>query len=198
MKRELEYFYIGKSYGGNQDWFLDMMMRIGGCAAVTACDSSIYFARLLKKEAFYPFDMQHLKKQDYKKFSQVMKPYLAPRAGGIDRLDIYIDGYQAYLQDRGIADLTMEPFAGSRPAEQAFAAVKEQIEKEMPLPYLLLRHQDRDLKDFIWHWFLLTGYDEENRAVKAVSYGEWQWLDFDRLWNTGQEPKGGMILYRRR
>lgn len=36
MKRELEYFRIGGSWGGNQSWFFDFMMRIGGCGAVTA------------------------------------------------------------------------------------------------------------------------------------------------------------------
>lgn len=43
MQKELDYFTIEHSYGGNQDWFWDPMMKIGGCAAVTACDSSIYF-----------------------------------------------------------------------------------------------------------------------------------------------------------
>ena len=33
MKRELDHFYIGRSYGGNQDWFRTFMMRLGGCAA---------------------------------------------------------------------------------------------------------------------------------------------------------------------
>ena len=44
MKRELEHFSIGASYGGNQDWFPTFMMRVGGCGAETACDSSVYFA----------------------------------------------------------------------------------------------------------------------------------------------------------
>lgn len=44
MKRELKHFCIGSSYGGNQDWFPTFMMKIGGCGAETACDSSIYFA----------------------------------------------------------------------------------------------------------------------------------------------------------
>ena len=44
MRRELEHFMIGNSYGGNQDWFRTFMMRIGGCGAETACDSSLYFA----------------------------------------------------------------------------------------------------------------------------------------------------------
>lgn len=44
MKRELEHFKIGSSYGGNQDWFRTFKMRMGGCGAETACDSSLYFA----------------------------------------------------------------------------------------------------------------------------------------------------------
>ena len=31
--------------------------------------------------------------------------------------------------------------------------------------------------------------------AKAVTYGEWQWLDMDELWETGFEKKGGLILY---
>jgi len=31
MKKELPYFQIGASYGGNQDWFSDYWMREGGC-----------------------------------------------------------------------------------------------------------------------------------------------------------------------
>ena len=42
MQKELDYFTIEHSYGGNQDWFWDPMMKIGGCAALTACDSCIY------------------------------------------------------------------------------------------------------------------------------------------------------------
>ena len=47
MKKELEHFMIGASYGGNQEWFRSFMMRIGGCGAETACDSCLYFALLI-------------------------------------------------------------------------------------------------------------------------------------------------------
>ena len=30
MKKELEYFYIENSFGGNQDWFRDYWMHMGG------------------------------------------------------------------------------------------------------------------------------------------------------------------------
>ena len=56
---------------------------------------------------------------------------------------------------------------------------------------------DSALKDYVWHWFLLTGYEEyeDVMMVKAVTYGSYQWLDFDNLWDTGYTNKGGMILY---
>ena len=34
--------------------------------------------------------------------------------------------------------------------------------------------------------------------MKAVTYGEWEWLDLGELWNTGEERKGGLVLYRAR
>ena len=51
MKRELNHHYIGESYGGNQDWFRTFWMRIGGCGAETACESSLYFARELGSQS---------------------------------------------------------------------------------------------------------------------------------------------------
>ena len=33
INKELEYFKIGDSYGGNQNWFSDYMMKMGGCAS---------------------------------------------------------------------------------------------------------------------------------------------------------------------
>ena len=34
--------------------------------------------------------------------------------------------------------------------------------------------------------------------VKTVTYGEYLWLDLDRLWNTGFSEKGGLILLNNR
>ena len=32
--------------------------------------------------------------------------------------------------------------------------------------------------------------------VKAVTYGSFEWLDFAKLWNTGYDRKGGLVLLR--
>ena len=95
MKKELPYFKIEEARGGNQEWFPDRMMRLGGCAVVTACDSCIFFD-LYKETHLYPFDRKNITKADYIRFGMEMKPYLRPRWSGIDTLDIYMEGFGKY------------------------------------------------------------------------------------------------------
>lgn len=199
-KKELDYFYIGKEYGSNQDWFRDPMMKFGGCAAVTACDTCIYLSRTRGKHHLYPFHADNLSKADYIAFSKIMKPYLKPRWGGIDKLEIYQEGLGAYLKDAGEQNLRMELFSGEESADNAKLRLKKQIDAGFPVPCLMLKHKNRAYKDYVWHWFLLTGYEsienaESSFMVKAVNYGEWEWLDFDGLWDTGYARRGGLILF---
>ena len=180
MERHLDYFEIEGAYGGSQDWFTNIVMHVGGCGAATACDTCIYLALRKGMKGLYPGDAGRLTKQAYKEFSMKMKPYLKPRAGGIDRLETYIEGYARYLADLGNED------------------VRRQIDRGLPIPYLLLYHKDKkQFGDFTWHWFLLTGYEErEGRFyVTAATYGAATRLDFEEMWDTGYEKKGGMVLY---
>ena len=201
MERHLDYFEIEGAYGGNQDWFTNIVMHIGGCGAATACDTCIYLALRRGMTGLYPGDVRHLTKQDYKDFSMKMKPYLKPRAGGIDRLETYIEGFQAYLRDLGNEDgkaLVMEPLHGEKDVEEAKEAVRREIGQGLPVPCLLLYHRDRkQFGDFTWHWFLLTGYEERGGRfyVTAATYGEASELDFEEMWDTGYEKKGGLVLY---
>lgn len=197
MKRELDYFSIGDSYGGNQDWFQDRMMHLGGCAAATACDICIYFDLNGRTRELYPFEKEHVTREDYIRFSQMMKPYLSPRWQGIDRLDIYTRGLGQYLSDRGEKDLKMSELPGDSSLEEAELKLREQIDKEIPVPCLMLKHKNPNFKDYVWHWFLLTGYEtyEDIFMVKIVTYGSWRWMDFKELWSTGYRKKGGLVLF---
>lgn len=198
-KRELEHFNIGDSYGGNQDWFRSLMMRKGGCAAETACDSSLYFALHTGIEGVYPYDAANLSKEEYIDFAHIMEKYLRPRLSGVNRLDIFIDGYNGYLTDRGVKNIGMKEFSGSEPYEKAAAALTHQIDKGYPVPVLILNHRDKAMKDYVWHWFLINGYDDmrgtDTLMIKAVTYSEFRWIDFKALWNTGCAAKGGLILF---
>ena len=194
---ELPYFHIGDSCGGNQDWFRTFKMRMGGCGAATACDSSIYFARQFRLSAVYPYDPAHLTKETYIEFAHKMEHYLWPRMTGINRLDIYIEGYGRYLSDRGETRLSMSPFDGAESSDAADAFIKEQLDSGYPVPALILNHRNSAFSDYVWHWFLITGYDAHvsSTLVKAVTYGKAEWLPLKDLWNTGFSQRGGFIRY---
>ena len=155
MKRELEHFHIGGSYGGNQDWFPTFMMRIGGCGAETACDSSVYFALRCGLTKIAPENVEGLTREEYVRFAYEMKPYLSPRMTGIDRLEIYIDGYAQYLHERGETRLSMTPLNGTEPYELARETIIRQIDQGYPVPTLVLNHRNKAFQDYVWHWFFL-------------------------------------------
>lgn len=204
MRRELEHFMIGDSYGGNQDWFRTFMMRIGGCGAETACDSSIYFALHRRIPDICPFDAGQLTREMYVDFAHQMEKYLWPRMTGIDRLEIYTEGYGKYLRDRGVGVLSMDVLSGDEPYAMARSAVRMQIDAGFPIPTLVLRHRDPQFEDYVWHWFLINGYEipessegeTDAMLVKAVTYSEYQWLDLKKLWNTGYKRRGGFIIFK--
>lgn len=197
MKRELKHFKIGSSYGGNQDWFPTFMMRIGGCGAETACDSSIYFALHRGLSKIAPENSARLSRDEYVSFAYEMKPFLSPRMTGIDRLDIYIDGYAEYLRSRGETRLSMTPLDGGEPYEKALKAVKRQIDGGYPVPALILNHSNKAFEDYVWHWFLINGYDDTKPGflVKTVTYSHYRWVSLKDLWNTGHSRRGGFVLY---
>lgn len=196
MKKELPHFNIGASYGGNQDWFPTFMMRIGGCGAETACDSSMYFALHRGLTKIAPENFETLTRDEYVDFAYVMKPYLSPRMTGIDRLDIFVDGYSQYLRDRGEDRLSMSELSGDEPYDAAKDAVIRQIDGGYPIPTLILNHRDKRYEDYVWHWFLINGYDDTNGFyVKAVTYSGYQWLSLKDLWNTGCSRRGGFVLF---
>ena len=196
MKRELEHYYIDKSYGGNQDWFTDLWMNRGGCGAVAACESCIILARSHGLTDLYPYDAAHVTREDFISFSMQMKPFLRPRPMGINKTSLFMDGFRDYLSTRPDVGLTMTSVEGDAPVEEAVNVIRAQLDRGLPVPYLMLLHQEKKLEDFHWHWFVLTGYDEDEDEflVKAVTYGEWQWLDLRHLWNTGHEDRGGFVV----
>ena len=173
------------------------MMRIGGCGAETACDSSLYFALHKGVEGIYPFDHKNLSKHVYVDFAHMMEEYLWPRWTGIDKLSIFVDGYSKYLEDRGVTCISMDTLDGREPYEKAAAAVIRQIDSGYPIPTLILNHKDRMLKDYVWHLFVINGYEKANDTlmVKIVTYSGYRWFDFRRLWDTGYDHKGGLILF---
>ncbi len=195
MIRVLPHYFIGEQCGIDQDWFPGFWMRIGGCGAVTACEICIYLARFRGRRELCPFDPKHITRADALAFGEIMRPYLHPRVSGIDKTEIFMDGFRAYLASRGTA-LTMESLEGDAPYAAAETAVRTRIDRGMPVAYLMLLHRDKALDDYMWHWFVLNGYEDgpEGFRVRALTFGEEKWMDFAHLWDTGRSPRGGMVL----
>ena len=200
IKKELPHFYIGESLGGQQKWYsriTNFAMNVGGCAAITACDCSIYFEKYFNLRGLYPFDLQNLTQEDYLRFGKIMEQYLYPRWSGVDKLEIYLDSYGRFLSDRGIKNLKMRAWSGESDFSDTWKAICAQIDAGYPIPCLLLKHQIPELQKYVWHWFILNGYEirDGEYFVKAVSYGIGRWINFLTLWDTGYQRKGGLILF---
>lgn len=198
-KNELNYFFVEESYGGNQDLFPEDKMRDCGCGAIAACESCIYFAKSADKKRLYPHSTEKISWNEYHDFAFVMKPYLEPRPTGIDTLEMFMEGFGEYLDKVREDKLEMEAFYGTHTFEEAVEVIRRQIDENCLIPYLLLKHKNENgyLEDYIWHWFILAGYEEteDDFLVKAVSYGEYKWFSLKEMWDTGYDRKGGMILY---
>ena len=197
LKKELSHYTVGEYYGFNQEWYHDFTMNKGGCAATTAAEACLLFKKNFGIDSLYPYDPQNVTFEDFSRFAMAMKPYLRPRLTGVDRLSLYTEGLSRYFHDAGVSRISIQEFSGNETADDAAAVLIRQIDEGYPVPFLLLAHEDRSLYDFIWHWFLINGYekDETGLKVKAASYGEYVWLDFYHLWDTGSGRKGGMILF---
>ncbi len=113
MQNELPYFNVESDLGGDQHKLDRFIMIKGGCAAVTACDCSIYFELYKDIHGLYPYDVKHISYKDYRRFSEIMTPYLHPRMGGIDKLQTYIDGFKKFLTRYGVTDLNFEEWYGA-------------------------------------------------------------------------------------
>ena len=110
-----------------------------------------------------------------------------------------MDGVSEFLEDMDEHSISLSEFSGDNSLDDAKNAVKSQIDKGLLVPMLVLMHKNPKYRDFSWHWFLLTGYDEEEDKflVKVVSYGSYRWFDLKELWNTGYRRKGGLILFNK-
>jgi hypothetical protein len=200
IKKELPHFYIGESLGGQQEWYsriTDFGMHVGGCAAITACDCAIYFEKYFGVRGLYPFDLEKITREDYLKFGKIMEPYLYPRWSGVDKLEIYLDGFGRFLNDRGVKDIRMSGWSGENNISDTQKIISAQIDNGYPIPCLNLNHKEPSLQDYVWHWFILNGYEmrDEKFFVKAVSYGIGRQMNLSTLWDTGYQRKGGLILF---
>ena len=197
MKNELQLFKVDNMYGFNQELFKDMWMNKGGCGAVVACDCCIYFKKYFGISSLYPGDTDNITKDEYERFAMTMKPFLSPRFTGINKLEIFVDGFNDYLKSVNETRIKMSFLYSDCPYSEFLSEVKRLIDSKMPVPMLVLRHKNRELSDFVWHWFWIAGYTEFDDVcmVKVISYGTYYTFSLYDIWDSGYREKGGIIRF---
>lgn len=196
MTKELAEIIIdGKYTGWNQDMFKSRWMKLGGCGAVTACDICIYLALRFNLKHLYPFDCKTVTSEDYIAFSEKMRPFLYPRISGIDKLELFEEGFEGYLKSVGDTSVGMKCISSEQGYEPLRDAVRSSLDEDMPVPMLVLKHKSPNIEPFVWHWFYLAGYEEfaDKFIVKLVTYGTFYLLDLYELWDSGYARKGGIV-----
>lgn len=193
-KFHIDYFKIGKTPGGNQDWFSDGWMHIGGCGALAACDLCLCLAKYHGFEKTVPFSTEHLTQSMYLELGMKMKPFIRPRIGGVSKLSIFTKGFAKYLKKKGYeAEFFTCP--GENDVEEAMVFIREQLHRNLPIACLMLRHRDKRFKDIVWHWFMITGYEmkENDMILTYHTYGEVLKISLKEMWDTGFYKKGGLV-----
>lgn len=139
-------------HGGNQAWFLDSWARKAGCASVSATDIFLYFTR---KDHVFDKDM-------YLDYMSEMFKLMEPHERGFP----YV-----YLYARRLSKLlgNCKYFILRRPSVKvASKVVKESIASGSPLGLLILTHRRRKIRDDLWHWVTIVGYEETKRGIDII------------------------------
>ncbi|MEG0585046.1 MAG: hypothetical protein RR504_01490 [Christensenellaceae bacterium] len=196
MKKEIDFIKIDNEYyGGDQNWHTHKLMKLGGCSAVCACETCMYLAKTRPDlKSLYPFDIQNLTKQDFLKFFEIMFQFLHPGIGGLTSIDKFTRMFKKYLNTTN-AKLEVLTLSGKEDVETAKKFVKNAIDRDVPVMFLMLKHCDFDFDEYEWHWFNITGYEiqDENMTVCFATWGNRHCFNFDKAWQTGKSWKGGMV-----
>lgn len=192
---ELKFPKIENYIGGSQDWYPVGHMRLGGCSTCTAAEISIYLAKEKGKTALCPNIPQSIK--EFVDYSKKIYKYIYPRFMGLHKLPLYVSGYEKFAQECG-ETVEISCLDGNEDVKKAERFIKNAIDEGYPIAYLLLKHRDEDIDEIEWHWFTVMGYEEkaEDLTVKFVTWGEKYEISLAKLWNTGKQQKGGMVLIK--
>ena len=109
--------------------------------------------------------------------------------------------FAAYAAERGVS-LIPRAICRWKDWESGFSLVKESIDKGAAVGFLILAHRAPVLKEDIWHWITITGYEEgeseEEKRVIVSDCGERDVYPASLLLETHRSNVTKMVIFHRR
>lgn len=143
-------------YGGNQDWFKEKWSRRAGCASVSGANTLIYYTK----------ENHNFTKDEYLEYMNHMFTIMEPKKRGFPYVFLYARGLKKALSNQ---DRYFDYKIIRRPnVPQGISFLKEAIDNGNPIGLLVLIHRRRALRDDLWHWVTIFGYEENDGEIDVI------------------------------
>jgi hypothetical protein len=187
-------------FGGIQDWYASEWSRRAGCGPTCAANILAYLA--LTRSHYKPlYGSEKMNLSGFSEHMEAIYKYVTPGNMGLNRVEIYTEGAEAFAVSRGVS-LTSHVFNVSSNRDKARPPVSELIEfvnnglnADCPLAFLnLTRGREKTLQS--WHWITVTSADIEDGSIIAEASDEGKLIRFDlRLWYLSTRMRGGLVYF---
>ncbi len=175
-------------YGGNQYWFPKKFNQLSGCGPVVAANITAYLSQTFKDKYndLYPYK-GIVNKKDFTLHMVEIRKYVKPGIFGLTSVNKFSDGVLAFSKNRGVSLTSHILDEKADSIQEAINFILEALSQRLPIAILVLKHQNKEFKEFTWHWMTITGLNlkpESNTFYISVStYGEHREINLDLLWN---------------
>lgn len=175
-------------YGGNQHWFPSKAHQLSGCGPVAAANITAYLSQSFpdKFDNLYP-SKGILNKNDFINHMIEIRKYVRPGIFGLTSAQQFSENVLSFSQSRGVSLIPHILDENAINMNEAISFISQALCQKLPVAILVLKHPVKELKDYTWHWMIITRLllnPKNNRYYISVStYGERREIDLDLLWN---------------
>ena len=175
-------------YGGNQYWFPKKFNQLSGCGPVVAANITAYLSQTFtdKYNDLYPYKGV-VNKKDFTLHMVEIRKYVKPGIFGLTSVNKFSDGVLSFAKNRGISLTSHILDEKADSIQEAIDFILEALSQRLPVAILILKHQNKEFKEYTWHWMTITNLNlnsQSNRCYISVStYGEHREINLELLWN---------------
>ncbi|HEY8805599.1 MAG TPA: hypothetical protein VIM42_10950, partial [Clostridium sp.] len=139
-----------------------------------------------KYNALYPYK-GIVNKKDFTMHMVEIRKYVKPGIFGLTSVNKFSDAVLAFSKIRGVSLTSHILDEKTDSIQEAINFIFEALSQRLPIAILVLKHQNKEFKEYTWHWMTITGLNlnpQSNKCYISVStYGERREIDLDLLWN---------------